>query len=44
MEFIALLNRLDEHYPQEAIIRVVLDSHSAHTSKETRAYLATRPG
>lgn len=44
VEFIALLKRLDEHYPQEATIRVVLDNHSAHISKETTAYLATRPG
>jgi len=44
VEFIALLKRLDEHYPQEAIIRVVLDNHSAHISKETMAYMATRPG
>ena len=44
IEFIGLLKRLDAHYPQEAIIRVVLDNHSAHISKETRAYLATRPG
>jgi len=44
VEFIALLNRLDEYYPPEAIIRVVLDNHSAHISKETLAYLATRPG
>ena len=44
VEFIALLKRLDEHYPQEAVIRVVLDNHSAHISKETTAYLATRPG
>lgn len=44
VEFIALLKRLDEHYPPEAIIRVVLDNHSAHISKETMAYLATRPG
>ena len=44
VEFIALLKRLDEHYPQEAIIRVVLDNHSAHISRETTAYLATRPG
>ncbi len=44
VEFIALLKRLDEHYPPEAIIRVVLDNHSAHISKETLAYLATRPG
>ena len=44
VEFIALLRRLDEHYPQGAIIRVVLDNHSAHISKETMAYLASRPG
>ena len=44
VEFIALLKRLDEYYPAEAIIRVVLDNHSAHISKETLAYLGTRPG
>lgn len=44
VEFIALLKRLDEYYPAEAIIRIVLDNHSAHISKETMAYLATRPG
>lgn len=43
-EFIGLLRRLDAYYPPAAIIRVVLDNHSAHISKETRAYLATRPG
>ena len=43
-EFIELLKRLDSHYPEEAIIRVVLDNHSAHISKETIAYLGTRPG
>jgi transposase len=43
-EFIALLQSIDAYYPPEAIIRVVLDNHSAHISKETMAYLATRPG
>ena len=43
VEFIGLLKRLDAYYPPEAIIRVVLDNHSAHISKETLAYLATRP-
>jgi transposase len=42
-EFVALLKDLDAHYPAEATIRVILDNHSAHISKETRAYLATRP-
>ena len=44
VEFIALLRQLDAHYPQEAIIRVVLDNHSAHISKETMAWLGTRAG
>lgn len=44
VEFIALLRRLDQHFPSEAVIRVVLDNHSAHISKETMAYLASRPG
>jgi transposase len=43
-EFIALLKRLDDYYAPAAIIRLVLDNHSAHISKETMAYLATRPG
>jgi len=42
-EFIALLKDLDAHYPAECTIRILLDNHSAHTSRETRAYLATRP-
>ena len=42
-EFVAFLRRLDEFYSPEAKIRMVLDNHSAHVSKETRAYLATRP-
>ncbi len=44
VEFIGLLKQLDEHYPPEAIIRVVLDNHWAHISKETVTYLGTRPG
>jgi transposase len=44
VEFIALLKRLDEYYPGEAIIRVVLDNHSAHISRQTMTYLASRPG
>jgi len=43
-EFILLLKDLDAYYPPEATIRIVLDNHSAHISKETRKYLATRPG
>jgi|SRR5665213_789674 len=43
-EFILLLKDIDTHYPEQATIRIVLDNHSSHISKETRAYLATRPG
>jgi len=42
-EFVALLKDLDAYYPVGVTIRVILDNHSAHISKETRAYLATRP-
>ena len=44
VEFIDLLKDIDAYYPPDAIIRVVLDNHSAHISKETMAFLATRPG
>ena len=43
-EFIGLLRRLHEHYPPDALIRVVLDNHSAHISKETMTWLAAHPG
>ena len=43
VEFIGLLRDLDAYYPPETTIRVILDNHSAHISKETMAYLATRP-
>jgi transposase len=43
VEFIALLKDLDVHYPPDCTIRIVLDNHSSHISKETRTYLATRP-
>lgn len=42
-EFVALLRDLDAYYPAGVTIRIILDNHSAHTSEETRAYLATRP-
>lgn len=42
-EFIEFLRMTDAHYPSDARIRIVLDNHSAHISKETRAYLATVP-
>jgi transposase len=43
VEFVGLLQELDGYYPPEVTIRLILDNHSAHISKETMAYLATRP-
>ncbi len=43
-EFIELLKELDSSYPKESTVRIVLDNHSAHISKETMKYLASRPG
>lgn len=43
LEFVGFLQSLDKHYPANMKLRVVLDNHSAHISKETRAYLATVP-
>lgn len=42
-EFIALLQDLDQYYPADCTIRIILDNHSAHISQETRTFLATRP-
>jgi len=43
-DFIDFLKILDSKYSEAKRIRIVLDNHSAHTSKETRAYLETVPG
>jgi transposase len=43
-EFIQFLEKLDKEYHQEWKIRLVLDNHSAHTSKETQKYLLSKPG
>src|SRR5450631_1351708 len=43
VDFIALLGKLDTAYPAQARIRLLLDNHSAHISKETQAYLGLHP-
>ena len=43
-DFIDFLKILDNKYPKGDKIRMVLNNHSAHTSKETRSFLATVPG
>jgi len=42
-EFIEFLNMLDEQIPAHLKIRIILDNHSAHVSKETKTYLLTKP-
>lgn len=43
VDFIALLEKLDAAYPAQTRIRLLLDNHSAHISKETQAYLNRHP-
>src|ERR1700689_4446046 len=43
VEFIGLLSDLDTKYPPECTIRIILDNHSAHISKETHGYLSRHP-
>jgi transposase len=43
-EFISLLKEMDQYYPEGSTIRIILDNHSAHISKETMNYLASCPG
>src|SRR5262249_59444744 len=42
-EFIEFLNMLDAAYPAVTAIKIILDNHSAHVSRETKARLAARP-
>jgi transposase len=42
-EFVAWLEDVHAHYPKEWKIKIILDNHSAHISKETQQYLATVP-
>jgi len=43
-EFIEFLEKLDETYPAGWLIRIVLDNHSSHVSKETLRYLKNKLG
>jgi transposase len=43
-EFVTFLRRLDASYPAEWRIRLLLDNHSAHRSRETRRFLDSCSG
>ena len=42
-EFVAFLKKLDAAYPPATAIKIILDNHSAHVSRETRAWLDEQP-
>jgi transposase len=42
-EFVAFLKQLDAAYPSDTAIKLILDNHAAHLSKETKAWVATQP-
>jgi transposase len=42
-EFVGFLKRLDAAYPADTAIKLILDNHSAHISKETKAWIAGQP-
>ena len=42
-EFVSFLKRLDAAYPADTAIKLILDNHSAHISRETKAWLAMQP-
>ena len=42
-EFIEFLMLLDAVYPADTAIHLILDNHSAHVSREIRAWLAEQP-
>ena len=42
-DFITMLKMLDEKYPKEDTIRLILDNHTAHTSREVQNHLAKMP-
>lgn len=42
-EFIDFLKQLDAGYPTDTAIKLILDNHSAHISKETKAWVAAQP-
>ena len=43
-EFVEFLKNLDNSYPKDMKIKIILDNHSSHVSKETKNYLKTVPG
>jgi len=43
-DFITFLQTIDDAYPPDETIKIILDNHSAHTSKKTQAFLKEKGG
>ena len=43
LEFIEFLTLVNESYPEDWLIKIILDNHSSHISKETVAWLKKLP-
>jgi transposase len=43
LEFIEFLEKVNQAYGDKQKIKIILDNHSSHISKQTMAYLATKP-
>jgi len=42
-EFVGFLKKIDAAYSTDTAIKLILDNHSAHISKETNRWLAAQP-
>jgi len=42
-EFVAFLQKMDTAYPADTAIKIILDNHSAHVSKETKKWIDEQP-
>ena len=42
-EFVSFLKKINQSYPENEKIKIILDNHSSHISKETQRYLALVP-
>jgi len=44
VEFIEFLDHINNEYPRDWKIRIILDNHSSHISKQTKKYLSNKIG
>jgi transposase len=44
VEFIEFLDHINNEYPRDWKIRIILDNHSSHISEQTKKYLRTKTG